>query len=221
MKELFIPLFFIIFIVTACENRTTRKKQIEQTYNSPNTLSYNIEINMKNRIGLDIDSIYAVILTPATKNNRLILARSAYNDSSVTLSLPSYLDTVHLINAYNALLSDYDKDRDEITFSDKNAKISLPIRFEAFKSNKFIGSFTYNDSTYKGISEGQFRYLNKTLAIQGGYSQPPNYLCHFDINLKEGWNMIYKYFQYETLPIEHGLVNNAPLDTKWYFHSKG
>jgi hypothetical protein len=123
-------------------------------------------------------------------DNYHLIAQAPYKDNGFILKLPA-LPTNRLYPIFEE--DDFENRNSHLIISDRSAKSFEGMDIEAYdKDEENIGGFYY--STNKDIDEGEcvyWIYVDKNVTVKGEeYSE--GYIDKWDMDLKEGWNVIYE-----------------------------
>jgi len=156
------------------------------------------------------------------------IATAPFKNGGFKMTLPKKIDERLLRPLFEVDISEIPE---EITISNKNAKIANVDGFLAFKNTSFVGWFYCLYFTTDTYSELVYIFADGDCKISGTVSetyiddedgQTYTFKETMDLNLKKGWNAVYTIYIAVGNTETFKMTTQKPdFDLKWYFDGGG
>ena len=132
------------------------------------------------------------------------IAAGMYANGGFTLTLPSTPNGNFLYGIEETFGNESD-----IKYSNKNAKISVVVIFEAYdKDDEYVGEFYCGKFDATTEIDVNFIYADRDVTVTGSVGEKDDTM-DYSVSLKKGWNMVYY--------TENEVSTKEKTGMKWYF----
>jgi hypothetical protein len=181
-----------------------------------------------------IDSVYAELGYETEDDfGYEVVAKAPYLNGGFSIALPKSLEAKYLSNITEGMPND-------LTISDKTAKVSALESFSAYKNGEYVGDFVktnideqamedmemedYFSLMESGIYTIQYVYVDKPTTISGSFVESDDEVeisSNYNLSLKKGWNTMVSKMSMSITEATGSLEisNSEPEGLKWFFVS--